>query len=85
MRSFRTCSQLVVTLRLVLCRRPIGIGLDYSKGSGTDTKWLFFCSKDSDCPSGYACNGAKGLKSSGGVCGALRWSVGAKCLECFSA
>ena len=66
-----------VTSHCPRARRPIGIGLDYGSGSGANTKWLFFCSKDSDCPSGYACTGAKGLKSAGGVCGTIRWSVGA--------
>ena len=52
---------------------PIAIGLDYSSGSGSKTKWLYFCGRDSDCPSGYGCMGAKGLKSSGGICGSIRW------------
>ena len=53
--------------------RRLPAGLDYKTGSGNDTKWLFMCSSNGDCPTGYSCMSGKGIKSSGGVCGTITW------------
>lgn len=51
----------------------LAAGLDYKAGSGNDTKWLFICASNSDCPSGYSCMGGKGMKSPGGICAKIKW------------
>lgn len=52
---------------------PVALGLDYTSGTGTKTKWIFFCGGNGDCPTGYKCMNSGGSVTSGGVCMAIRW------------
>ena len=50
-------------------------GIDFTTATGSNTKWLYFCGTDSDCPGGHKCMAGKGIKSAGGICGKLTWCV----------
>ena len=78
LREALVCLDFAHTMQTTQCRLSWrarrSAGIDFSSGgSGAKTKYLFFCARDGDCPSGYKCLAGKGLKNPGGICGSVAW------------